>query len=283
MTSLRRRMSEDMCVRNLSACTRDNYIRAVQRFARHFNRSPEVLGPAEVRSYQVFLATDKRLHPSSINVEVCALRFLYGTTLQRDWNLDRVLPHPKLPASLPVVPSPEEVGQLLACVPHLLHRSVLTVCYAAGLRIAEAVSLRPAHIDSQRMLIRIAHGKGGKDRYVMLSPHLLEQLRDYWRRTRPPGEWLFPGSDSSRHISPEAVRAACRDGLRRSGLAKRVTPHSLRHAFAAHLLESGTHVRAIQLLLGHRSIASTSRYLHVAACDVAAVTSPFDRLAAASA
>ena len=158
------------------------------------------------------------------------------------------------------------------------HRAILTACYAAGLRISEAVSLRPTDIDSRRMVIRVDQGKGRKDRYVMLSPRLLEILRDYWRRTRPAGGWLFPGRIRGRHLGRHAVNDACGEALRRSGLAKPITPHSFRHAFAVHLLESGVDVRTIQLLLGHRSLATTARYLQVACCKVCSATSPLDLL-----
>ena len=278
MTPLRRRMAEDMQVRNLSLCTQDTYIRQVSLFARHFGKSPELLGPEEIRAYQVHLATGKRLAPGSIAVAVAALRFLYRVTLQKDWNIPEVLPTPKQPAKLPVVPSPEEVVAFLDAVPILRTRVVLTTCYAAGLRISEAVSLRPTDIDSRRMVVRVEQGKGGKDRYVMLSPRLLETLRDYWRRTRPAGEWLFPGMIPGRHLSPDTPERACQKARQKAGLAKRITPHSLRHGFAVHLLESGVDVRTIQLLLGHRSLATTARYLQVACSKVCSATSPLDLL-----
>ena len=278
MTPLRRRMAEDMQVRNLSPRTQDTYIQQVSLFARHFGKSPELLGPEHIREYQVHLATGKRLAPGSIAVAVAALRFLYGVTLQKDWNIPEVLPTPKQPAKLPVVPSPEEVVSFLDAVPILRNRVVLTTCYAAGLRISEAVSLRPTDIDSRRMVVRVKQGKGGKDRYVMLSPRLLETLRDYWRRARPAGEWLFPGMIPGRHLGRSTPERACQQARRKAGLAKRITPHSLRHGFAVHLLESGVDVRTIQLLLGHRSLATTARYLQVACSKVCSATSPLDLL-----
>ena len=229
MTSLLRRMAEDMQVRNLSPCTQDTYIRQVSLFARHFGKSPELLGPEQIREYQVHLATGKRLAPGSIAVAVAALRFLYRVTLQKDWNIPEVLTTPKQPSKLPVVPSPEEVVSFLDAVPILRNRVVLTTCYAAGLRISEAVSLRPTDIDSRRMVVRVEQGKGGKDRYVMLSPRLLETLRDYRRRARPAGEWLFPGMIPGRHLSPDTPERACRKARRKPGLAKLITPHLLRH------------------------------------------------------
>jgi integrase/recombinase XerD len=175
------------------------------------------------------------------------------------------------------VPSPEEVARFLGAVKSPKHRMILTVCYATGLRISEAVSLKPVAIDSERMVIRVEAGKGRKDRYVMLSPTLLKLLRTYWKETRPK-EWLFPGDRPEQHITACAVEIACRQTLEQSGLGKTITPHSLRHAFAVHLLESGTDLRTIQLLLGHRTLNTTSRYLRIATSKVCATTSPLDAL-----
>ena len=274
MTILRQRMIEDMQVRNLSSSTRDTYLLQVSLFARHFRKSPALLGLEELRSYQVYLTTDKKLSPSSIHIAVAALRFLYKITLKKQWSLEEALPAPKMPDRLPSVLSRDEVGHFLGCVESLKHRAILTICYAAGLRISEAVHLKTGDIDSQRMVIRVAQGKGHKDRYVMLSPKLLDTLRDYWRIVRPK-EWLFPGY-LDQPITRHAVGVACREAQRRSGLAKPVTPHSLRHAFAVHLLEAGTDVRTIQLLLGHRGLATTAKYLRIAASKVCAATSPLD-------
>ena len=179
-----------------------------------------------------------------------------------------------MPDRLPSVLSRDEVGHFLGCVESLKHRAILTICYAAGLRISEAVHLKTGDIDSQRMVIPVAQGKGHKDRYVMLSPKLLDTLRDYWRIVRPK-EWLFPGY-LDQPITRHAVGVACREAQRRSGLSKPITPHSLRHAFAVHLLEAGTDVRTIQLLLGHRGLATTAKYLRIAASKVCAATSPLD-------
>ena len=274
MTILRQRMIEDMQVRNLSSSTRDTYLLQVSLFARHFRKSPALLGPEELRSYQVYLTTDKKLSPSSIHIAVAALRFLYKITLKKQWSLEEALPAPKMPDRLPSVLSRDEVGHFLGCVESLKHRAILTICYAAGLRISEAVHLKTGDIDSQRMVIRVAQGKGHKDRYVMLSPKLLDTLRDYWRIVRPK-EWLFPGY-LDQPITRHAVGVACREAQRRSGLSKPITPHSLRYAFAVHLLEAGTDVRTIQLLLGHRGLATTAKYLRIAASKVCAATSPLD-------
>src|SRR5437867_2540165 len=185
MTPLRKRLIEDMTVRNLAPTTQATYVQQVSMFARYFGRSPETLGAEEIRSYQVYLAMEKKLAPSSISTAVAALRFLYNETLHKHWVLEEVIPTPKIPNTLPVVLSPEEVLQFLEGVPHIKHRTILTTCYAAGLRISEAVHLKPADIDSQRMVIRVEQGKGHKDRYVMLSVRLLETLRHWWRTERP--------------------------------------------------------------------------------------------------
>ena len=204
MTPLRQRMAEDMAIRNLSPHTQASYIGQVARFARHFGQSPERLGPEQIRDYQLFLSSTRQLAPASIGITVAALRFLYRVTLRKDWDIPEILPAPRQPRKLPVVPSPGETAHFLGCVANTRHRAILTCCYAAGLRISEAVSLRPAAIDSQRMVVRVEQGKGRKDRYVMLSPRLLEVLRDYWRRTRPAGEWLYPTSPGRANWIPIA-------------------------------------------------------------------------------
>jgi site-specific recombinase XerD len=270
-------MIEDMQVRNLSPHTQTSYVQQVSLFARHFNKSPEELGPEDIRSYQVYLTNEKKLATSSILIAVSALRFLYKVTLDKDWALEDIIPAPKKPQRLPVVLSPEEVLRFLDCVEHLKHRTILTSCYAAGLRISEAVCLKPNHIDSQRMVIRVEQGKGQKDRYVMLSPKLLDTLRNWWRAERPMS-WMFPGDIPGKHISKDAVEHACQKAHRQCGIPKPITPHSLRHAFAVHLLENGTDVRTIQLLLGHRSLATTARYLRIATNKVCSTTSPLDLL-----
>jgi site-specific recombinase XerD len=235
------------------------------------------LGPEEIRTYQVYLTNEKKLAPSSILTAVAALRFLYKVTLKKDWRFDEIIPAPKKPQTLPVVLSPEEVVQFLGGVASRKHRVILTTCYAAGLRISEAVRLTLPAIDSARMVVRVEQGKGQKDRYVMLSPKLLDILRDWWRVERP-RRWLFPGDRPGRPISKDAVEQACQKARRLCGIPKPITPHSLRHAFAVHLLESGTDVRTIQLLLGHRSLATTARYLRIATSKVCSTSSPLDLL-----
>jgi len=277
MTTLRQSMKEDMQVRNLSPHTQDSYLRQVSQFARYFGKSPDQLGPEHIRTYQIYLTNEKKLAPASIHIAIAALRFFYKVTLKKDWIFQEVLPLPKKPQKLPLILSPEEVLHFLPCVHQLNHRVILTTCYAAGVRISEAVRLKAPAIDSQRMVIRVEQGKGQKDRYVMLSPRLLEILRDYWKATRPK-DWLFPGDQPGHPISRNTVEHACMKAHQASGLTKPVTPHSLRHAFAVHLLESGTDVRTIQLLLGHCSLATTARYLRIATTKVCATSSPLDLL-----
>jgi integrase/recombinase XerD len=277
MTILRQRMTEDMQVRNLSPHTQASYLQQVSLFARYFQTSPNALTREHIRTYQIYLTNEKKLAPNSIHLAVAALRFLYKVTLKKDWVFGEDIPLPKKPQKLPVVLSPEEVQHFLNCVDYNKHQVILSTCDAAGLRISEAVRLKPTAIDSTRMVIRVEQGKGRKDRFVMLSPMLLEILRRYWKGVRPK-EWLFPGVRDDRPITKDAVEAACQKALRLSGLSKPVTPHSLRHAFAVHLLESGTDLRTIQLLLGHRSLATTARYLRIATTKVCATRSPLDLL-----
>ena len=240
-------------------------------------RSPVGLGPEEIRAYQVYLTNERRLAPSSVVVAVSALRFLYRVTLRKRWVFDDVIPVPKKPRSLPVVLSRDEVTQFLDAVKAAKHHAILTTCYAAGLRISEAVRLTVSAIDSQRMVLRIAQGKGKKDRYVMLSPKLLEILRAWWQVDRP-AHWLFPGEPPEKPITRNAVGRACQVAVRRAQLTKPVSPHALRHAFAVHLLEAGTDLRTIQLLLGHRSLQTTAQYLRVATSTVCSTASPLDLL-----
>jgi site-specific recombinase XerD len=269
-------MTEDMEIRNLAHNTQLSYLQQVSGLAKYYQRSPETLGPEEIRAYQVHATTERKLSPGSLCIIASALRFLYKVTLKREW-VDAEIPLPKKPFQLPVILSREEVAHFLESIASSKHRTILVTAYAAGLRISEATRLRITDIDSQRMMIRVEQGKGQKDRYVMLSLQLLEILRAYWKATRPK-DWLFLGDIPGRPITTDAVEQACQKARRVSGIKKPITPHSLRHAFATHLLESGTDVRKIQLLMGHRSLATTSRYLKVATTTVCATTSPFDLL-----
>ena len=276
MTPLRQRMLHDMEIRNLAENTQKSYLIQVSSFARHFRRSPDLLGPDEIRAWLIYLREERKLAPGSLGPTIGALRFLYRVTLKRDWS-DEDFPLPRKPFRLPVILSLEEITTFFESVASLKHRTILMTAYAAGLRVSEVVHLKVTDIDSKRMVIRVNQGKNRKDRYVMLSPRLLEILRLYWQDAHPK-EWLFPGGIPGRPITRHAVGDACELARKRSGITKPVTPHSLRHAFATHLLETGTDVRRIQLLMGHRSLATTSRYLKVATSTVCATTSPFDLL-----
>src|SRR6266542_2102275 len=229
MTPLRQRMIEDMQVRNLSPDTQSTYVLQVSLFALHFGKTPDQLGPEDIRSYQVYLTNEKKLAPGSILIAVAALRFLYKVTLHNDWSVEDIIPAPKKPQKLPIVLSPEEVLHFLECIGSTKHRAILTTCYAAGLRISEAIRLKPTNIDSQRMVIRVDQGKGQKDRYVMLSPKLLETLRNYFRAVRPKG-WLFEGDVAGQPITSGAVERICQKTGRISGIRKLISPHSMRHA-----------------------------------------------------
>jgi site-specific recombinase XerD len=270
-------MLEDMRIRNLAVNTQEAYVQQVSLFARYFNQSPERLGPEQIRAYQVYLTTEKKFAPGSILVAVSALRFLYKVTLQKDWTFEQIIPAPKKPQTLPVILSPEEVLQFLDCVASRKYRAILTACYGAGLRVSECIALTVPAIDSRRMVVRVEHGKGMKDRYVMLSPRLLEILREWWRVERP-RHWLFPGDARDQHVSRSAVEHECQKAHRICKISKPITPHSMRHAFAVHLLEQGTDVRTIQLLLGHRSLATTAKYLRIATSKVCSTPSPLDLL-----
>jgi site-specific recombinase XerD len=275
ITPLRRRMIDDMTVRNLSPATQQSYVYAVAKFSRFFARSPDQLGVEEVRAYQIHLA-GLRQSWSHINQVSCALRFFFGVTLGRQEAFARIA-IAKEPKKLPVVLSADEIVRFLQAVPGLRSRAALTTAYGAGLRVSEVASLRVGDIDSGRMLIRVEHGKGGKDRYVMLSPQLLAILRAYWRLAKP-AHWLFPGRDPARPVSTATLQAACRVATREAELDKPVTVHTLRHSFATHLLEAGTDIRIIQVLLGHGRLATTAIYTRVATNLIAKTPSPLDRL-----
>jgi site-specific recombinase XerD len=269
-------MIDDMTVRNFASNTIVAYLKQVQYFAQYFGRSPERLDSEEIRGYQIYLAKERRLSVSSRTVAASALRFLYGVTLQQGRVIDRI-PTPKAEHRLPVILSPEEVLRLLQAAPSFPHHVIFSTMYGTGMRVSEVLHLCAGDIDNQRMMIRIQQGKGHKDRYVQLSPMLLELLRTYWRKVRPP-EWLFPGQSLRQPLSREAVGQAVTRASTRAGLSKEISPHSLRHAYAVHLLEAGADLRRIQLLLGHRSLSTTARYLCLATHTVCATTSPLDLL-----
>jgi integrase/recombinase XerD len=282
MTPLRQRMIDDMTLHGFKRKSITAYVACVARFAKHFGKSPEVLGTAEIRSYLLYLTHDRHVSSSTYNQALCALKFLYRFTLRKDWGLDG-LARSRQQIKLPVVLSIDEVTRFFQAITSLRHRAILMTAYAAGLRISEVLALRVDDIDSQRMVIRVRQGKGSKDRYVMLSPRLLTLLREYWKANRrrkvyQPSPWLFPGNVPGQPITDGAVYEACEEACRAAGLEKHVTVHTLRHTFATHLLESGTDLRTIQILLGHRSLNTTARYLHVATAALQSTRSPLDRL-----
>jgi integrase/recombinase XerD len=276
MTPLRKRFIEDMQLRGLASATQRQYIHHVVGFAKFYGAGPENLDLEAIRQYELYLLNERKLSPESIGTFVSAVKFLYLVTLEMPWGQEQ-FPRVKRPRSLPVVLSHEEVVQFFDNVGGLKYRAALMTCYGAGLRVSEAAALKVADIDSDRMLIRVEQGKGGKDRYAMLSPRLLEVLRTYFRAARP-AEYLFPSWRSGRHLCACSLQNACREACLRSGLRKRVTAHTLRHSFATHLLENGTDIRIIQVLLGHDRIDTTARYTAVSPQVVAATLSPLDTL-----
>jgi integrase/recombinase XerD len=277
MTTLRQRMIDDLRVRNRSVHTIKAYVACIANFARHFGKSPELLGPEEIRQYQVYLVNERRVSWSYLIQTVCALRFLYCVTLKHDWPISRIS-YPRQPRRLPVVLSQAEVRQFFDAIRSPKYLAMLMTAYAAGLRLSEVTQLRVSDIDSSRMVIRIRQGKGQRDRYVMLAPTLLAVLRRYWRRERP-SPWLFPGQQGNQPISNHAVQEACRKAGVAAGLKKPVTMRTLRHSFATHLLESGKDIRIIQTLLGHRNVRTTQVYTYVSTETVRAAQSPLETLA----
>jgi site-specific recombinase XerD len=268
-------MLDDMRMRNLSECTQEVYVRVVAQFARHFGQSPDQLERGHVREYLLHLVR-RHVSWSRFNQVRCALHFFYRVTLGKDWPKEEIV-CAKTPKRLPVILSRDEVRQLFAARHRLKTRALLLTLYATGLRVSELVHLKVTDIDSRRMVIRVQQGKGQKDRYVMLSAVLLGTLRAYWERYKPTC-WLFTGAALDRPLDQASVQFVCRGAARRAGLGKRVSPHTLRHTFATHLLEAGTDLRTIQALLGHRSLRTTALYTYVSPERVAATRSPLDTL-----
>jgi site-specific recombinase XerD len=269
-------MIDDMQLRNLAVRTQTQYVAQIAAFAKYFGASPEVLDIEAIRQYQLYLLNDRKISPDAVGQFTSAVKFLYLVTLEMPWS-NEYFPRARCPRKLPVVLSYEEVLAFFDHVPSLKYRAALMVCYGAGLRISEAVALKVADIDSKRGLIRVVQGKGHKDRYSMLSPRLLEVLRRYYRSARPP-DYLFPSWRKDRHLSSSSLQMACHEAAQHAHIAKRVTVHTLRHSFATHLLENGTDIRVIQVLLGHTRIDTTARYAAVSPQLVATTVSPLDKL-----
>ena len=276
MTPLRRRMIEEMKLRNFAPGTQEAYLCAVSQFAAYFGKSPADLRKEHVRKYLVYLVDERKVSWSKYNITLCALRFLYHETLGYE-ELLKGIRCPKEQKRLPVILSYEEVAQFFDAIPNLRLQAMFTTAYSAGLRVSEIVGLQNVDIDSDRMMIHVRQSKNWKDRYVPLSPRLLEILRKYWREYRP-SPWLFPGQPSDRPLGRTTAMRHCVNIRQRAGLGKHVTFHSLRHSYATHLLEAGVDLRTIQMLLGHRNIKTTAKYTHVSRKQLESVPSPLDLL-----
>jgi integrase/recombinase XerD len=282
VTHLRKTMLEELQRRNLSQLTAESYLRAVEDFALYFNRRPDRLGPEQIRQYQAHLLAERKLDANTVCQHLSALRFFFIKTLKRRWTVEET-PYPKRSIRLPDILSREEVEQLISSADSPMHRMWLLTLYATGMRREELVELKVSDIDSGRMLIHIHQGKGNQDRDVMLSPKLLGELREYWRWMNPkPKTYLFPGGGRAHNkdipMSAKSVWHAVKHAAQRAGFKKRVHPHTIRHCFATHLLESGADLRTIQLLLGHADLKTTSRYLHMSERHLKATASPLDSL-----
>ena len=281
MTDLRNLMIEELDRRNYSPSTTRAYLRAVEDFAQHFKRSPDQLGPDHIRQYQAHLFRERRLSPNSVTQRLGGLRFFFIKTLKQSWSAE-LTPYPKKVLRLPSILSQEEVTSLIESAPTPFQRTLLMALYATGLRRAELARLKITDIDSARHVIHVQGGKGRKDRDVMLSPNLLEALREHWRSLRrKPAVWLFPGNrwhTADHPISSKVIWLACKEAAQRAGIRKEVHPHTLRHCFATHLLEAGADLRTIQILLGHRDLEETTIYLHLSQQHLNATASPLDAL-----
>jgi integrase/recombinase XerD len=277
MGKLHDRMKGDLLLKGYSPHTQSAYLRCARHFASHYMRSPEEMGEKEIRDFLLHLIRDRNASPATLHMYVNALKFLYNITLKRPEAVKEIS-HPKRPKTLPVILSPEEVLRVFAAIRSVKHKAIIATAYAAGLRISEVCGLRIADIDSQRMRIHVRSGKGKKDRYVMLGETLLALLRQYYQKARPQGEYLFPGYKPHRPICTAAVNQVMRKVVRQAGLSKKVTMHTLRHCFATHLMEAGTDIRILQVLLGHSSIRTTLRYTHITDRLVQKLVSPLDML-----
>ena len=276
MGKLREQMKMDLELKGYSPKTQAAYLGYMKNFVRYFGRSPAKMGEEEIREYLYHLITGKDLGDSSINSAYSALKFFYETTLGRDWNVAKI-PRRKTEKRLPVVLDGSEIKQLLAVTTNLKHRAILMITYSAGLRVSETAHLKVCDIDSKRMQLRVAQGKGKKDRYALLSPVTLNLLRDYWREYRPT-IWLFPSRLPERPISTRTIQKVFEKAKQKAGIKKPATVHTLRHSFATHLLEAGTDIYRVQKLMGHTTPKTTAIYIHLRRQDLLKVVSPLDSL-----
>lgn len=285
MTHLRKLMLEELERRNYSQSTVRTYLMTIEDLARFFHKPPDELGPEHVREYQAYLFRERKLCANTVNQRVGALRFFFIKTLKKTWSPEET-PYPKQVIHLPKILSPGDVARLIDSATTPFYRTMLMTLYATGVRRSELAHLKVSDIDSQRMVIHIQGGKGRKDRDLMLSPKLLEALREHWRGLRrKPKVWLFPGNrwhTSDRPVTSKVVWMACREAATRAGLGKDIHPHTLRHCFATHLLEAGADLRTIQILLGHRDLEETTIYLHLSNRHLSATASPLDSLSLSS-
>jgi integrase/recombinase XerD len=281
VTHLRKLMLEELQRRNYSEETIRSYIHAVEDFSRRFDCPPDRLGPRHIREYQAELFQKRKLSSGTVVIRLAALRFFYTKTLRRAWSVADT-PYPKRSHRLPAILSQEEVAQLIDAASTAFHRTILMTLYATGARNAEVTRLKFSDLDSKRMVIHIQGGKGRQDRDVMLSPRLLEELREHWHRSRrKPRVWLFPGNHdhcADHPIDTKTVWHACQQAAKRAGIQKGVHPHTLRHCFATHLLEDGADLRTIQILLGHHDLKETALYLHLSQRHLNTTVSPLDLL-----
>jgi site-specific recombinase XerD len=277
MGHLYERMAQDLVLRNFSPATRRIYLLYCRQFVAHFMRSPEAIGEADIRQYLLHQFQVRKRSYTTYRQIYAALKFLYTYTLKRPWEVEYIpFPRNRL-RTLPVIPTPQELANLFQAIRHSEAQVLFRTCYATGLRISEACHLQIADIDSQRMVVRVRHPKGGRERQTLLSPRLLQLLRDYWRVQRPP-LWLFPGRNPDQPFSSDLARQILAKACKDAGLTKRCTPHTLRHCFATHLLESGVDLVVIQQLLGHQSIRTASHYARVSTEHLRTIVSPLDLL-----
>ena len=278
MGMLRERMAADLRLRGMASKTTENYLRSAQRFADHYpGRSPVKLGEREVKEFLLHMVNKEGIGPSTQGIYLAGIKFLYGVTLGRP-EVVAGIPYPKRPGRLPDVLSGSEVERLLACITSIRPRLVSTVMYATGLRVSEALKLKPNDIDARRGFIHVRQGKGRRDRQVPIGKKLLGMLREYWRIARPKGDYLFPGKVPGKPLTQKAISGPLRVAALAAGIRKRVTPHTLRHSYATHQLERGVNLRVIQAVLGHAKIETTTRYTHIVTTHLAGLGSPLDIL-----